>query len=233
MIRIQRVTVIQVKLIVLIINLASEDEDTFINELTYNVHQRTIDNSVRVCLKCNKFKPDRSHHCKFCDQCILKIDHHCPWVNTCIGFNNYKFFVLMILYGYISSLIFCFIYFDVIKLFLIEEKIISKSLIFFVLVYTVLAILSVCLTLFLIFHFWLALRNLTTYEFVTEILRHQKGLNSENMFYLSKYENFKQVFGNNILTWFLPFNTICYSNFNNGLNFQINRKENYEVIKSV
>ncbi|KAG0061159.1 palmitoyltransferase for Vac8p [Linnemannia elongata] len=57
------------------------------------------DGSPRWCDLCQIVKPDRCHHCKECDQCVLRMDHHCPWVNSCIGYNNLKFFYLFILYA--------------------------------------------------------------------------------------------------------------------------------------
>ena len=60
--------------------------------------------AVRYCEKCAVIKPDRAHHCSVCGSCVLKMDHHCPWVNNCVAFNNYKFFVLFLLYGLLYCL---------------------------------------------------------------------------------------------------------------------------------
>lgn len=59
--------------------------------------------SVRYCNRCVLVKPDRAHHCSICSRCVLKMDHHCPWVNNCVCFFNYKFFMLFL--GY--ALVYC------------------------------------------------------------------------------------------------------------------------------
>lgn len=58
----------------------------------------------RVCEKCNVFKPDRCHHCKHCGSCVLRMDHHCPFISNCVGFNNHKYFLLLLFYGLVCIL---------------------------------------------------------------------------------------------------------------------------------
>jgi palmitoyltransferase len=31
-----------------------------------------------VCKKCSYNKPPRTHHCSWCNLCVLRYDHHCP-----------------------------------------------------------------------------------------------------------------------------------------------------------
>ncbi|XP_011498934.1 PREDICTED: palmitoyltransferase ZDHHC6-like [Ceratosolen solmsi marchali] len=47
---------------------------------------------LQFCSVCQGYKAPRSHHCRKCNRCVLKMDHHCPWINTCVGHNNHGYF---------------------------------------------------------------------------------------------------------------------------------------------
>ena len=54
--------------------------------------------SVAQCRKCKGPKPLRAHHCSVCNRCVLKMDHHCPWIMSCVGLKNHRYFVLFLVY---------------------------------------------------------------------------------------------------------------------------------------
>eukprot|EP00347_Sterkiella_histriomuscorum_P019407 403341740 len=54
------------------------------------------------CNSCNYIKPLRTHHCSVCNRCVFLMDHHCPWVNNCLGLENYRYFLLFILYLFVG-----------------------------------------------------------------------------------------------------------------------------------
>lgn len=56
----------------------------------------------KKCSTCNFIKPVRTHHCSICNRCVFNMDHHCPWVNNCLGLENYRYFLLFILYLFVG-----------------------------------------------------------------------------------------------------------------------------------
>ena len=59
---------------------------------------RTPGGNINICLECKLIKPDRCHHCRKCNKCVLRMDHHCPYLNRCIGYTNQKYFLLFLIY---------------------------------------------------------------------------------------------------------------------------------------
>lgn len=47
----------------------------------------------RQCPTCLVAKPARSKHCSHCNKCFYLFDHHCLWINNCVAYYNYRYFV--------------------------------------------------------------------------------------------------------------------------------------------
>jgi len=59
---------------------------------------------IRRCRKCNdNYKPGRAHHDSVTGRCVVKMDHYCPWVGNAVGIMNHKFFILFILYTFLTA----------------------------------------------------------------------------------------------------------------------------------
>ena len=48
------------------------------------------------CLRCNRPRPPRCHHCSICHVCVMKRDHHCFITGRCIGYRNLRHFAVFI-----------------------------------------------------------------------------------------------------------------------------------------
>ncbi|XP_050531682.1 palmitoyltransferase ZDHHC6-like [Daktulosphaira vitifoliae] len=59
---------------------------------------------LQFCKICEGFKAPRVHHCHKCNRCVLKMDHHCPWLNTCVGFANYPYFITFIFFSIVAAI---------------------------------------------------------------------------------------------------------------------------------
>lgn len=169
----------------------------------------------RQCLRCSRVKPARAHHCSVCGRCILKMDHHCPWINNCVGFGNYRYFCLFMLFLVLSC---CFIvvvflsnFQDIIFPYRrrrgmreFRQSIMTSFMI----------CCSILIALCILggFHIWLVLTNQTTIEFQTNILRRKEARKNgeyfRNPYDLGRTRNFQQVFGPNPfcrLRWLMPY----------------------------
>ncbi|XP_011335754.1 palmitoyltransferase ZDHHC15B isoform X5 [Ooceraea biroi] len=176
------------------------------------VTNRTIKGAMRFCEKCQLIKPDRAHHCSVCGTCVLKMDHHCPWVNNCVGFHNYKFFMLFLAY----ALIYCiFITATSLQYFIQfwKGELDGMGRFHLLFLFFVALMFAVSLTSLFCYHCYLVVHNRSTLEaFRTPMFRTGKD---KDGFSLGKYNNFQEVFGDNSRLWFLP----VFSSFGDGVNF--------------
>uniref|UniRef100_A0AAY3ZYP9 Palmitoyltransferase n=1 Tax=Denticeps clupeoides TaxID=299321 RepID=A0AAY3ZYP9_9TELE len=169
------------------------------------IYTCTGSGAIRYCDHCQLIKPDRCHHCSSCDQCVLKMDHHCPWVNNCVGFSNYKFFVLFL--GY-SSLYCLFITATVLQYFIKfwTNQLPDTHAKFHVLfLFFVASMFFISVMSLFIYHLWLVGKNRTTIEaFRSPVFR---GGTDKNGFTLGFSKNVAEVFGDEKKLWFLPIYT--------------------------
>ncbi|KAL3289382.1 hypothetical protein HHI36_022813 [Cryptolaemus montrouzieri] len=194
-----------------------EEQRNILEEFSKNLPNVNVNmnRTVRYCDKCRCIKPDRAHHCSVCGECVLKMDHHCPWVNNCVSFTNYKFFILFL--GY--SLIYC-IYVSLTSLSYFiafwNGKLQGIGRFHILFLFFVAVMFGISLISLFCYHCYLVSENRTTLEaFRAPIFRTGED---KYGFSLGRYNNFCEVFGEDPKIWFLP----VKSSLGNGIEFPLN-----------
>lgn len=155
----------------------------------------------RHCKWCMRYKPDRCHHCRVCNTCILRMDHHCPWIYNCVGFRNHKYFFLLLFYSIID------LHLIVVTMFGSAQQATRTDVPFsfmFMLIFgeTLAAFLVVLVSAFFFFHIWLMMKAMTTIEFCEKSLK-KTGYDS-SIYQKGPYQNMCEVMGPKPLLWLLP-----------------------------
>jgi hypothetical protein len=163
--------------------------------------EKKLTGERRQCKWCFKYKPDRCHHCRVCNLCVLKMDHHCPWVYNCIGWGNHKYFFLMNVYAVLDLLL--------INVTMIETvwwstryDVCVTMMLLLVAGQSLAIFLMVLISAFLCFHIWLMTKAMTTVEFCEKSLK--KASYNSSTYSLGAYGNIAAVLGPQPLLWLLP-----------------------------
>eukprot|EP01054_Gregarina_sp_Poly1_P000384 Gregarina_sp_Poly_1__383@NODE_1095_length_5109_cov_377_047997_g759_i0_p3_GENE_NODE_1095_length_5109_cov_377_047997_g759_i0NODE_1095_length_5109_cov_377_047997_g759_i0_p3_ORF_typecomplete_len334_score9_27DHHC/PF01529_20/1_8e03DHHC/PF01529_20/5_5e32_NODE_1095_length_5109_cov_377_047997_g759_i014092410 len=128
----------------------------------------------RICRRCipGRLRMPRVHHCSACQQCIKRLDHHCPWVNGCIGEENYHYFLVFLMWGVFGSAYTCSALLRPFWLAIIKEsesnygdEFTDRAKDGLTLGFALSAALTVALSLLSCLHIFLVYSNRTTLEF--------------------------------------------------------------------
>lgn len=164
----------------------------------------------KKCDKCSSYKPPRAHHCRTCKSCILKMDHHCVWINNCVGYRNYKAFVLLLLYGALGSTYSMVIFVgDTLQRDWVSQSSHDKG--FYICCGVV--IVGLCMTMITLFgwHVYLLAHNMSTIEYHEGLraawLARKSGQSYSHPFDVGVYKNVSMVLGPNVLKWLFPTST--------------------------
>lgn len=157
----------------------------------------------RYCEYCKTLKPERCHHCRQCGTCILRMDHHCNWIYNCIGWTNYKYFLVFLIYADLALLFILTTYLEALIEAYLNPEIGDWSFFIRVFSFFLNASFALICSIFTGFHFiYLAGYGRTTLEFC------EKKGPKDGIYDLGPNRNMRKIFGCNPIFWCFPINTM-------------------------
>jgi len=215
-----------------------------INPFIAETLQRGSIEKTHICNMCQTYKPQRCHHCNRCNKCYLKMDHHCLFLDVCIGFHNYKFFIQFL----ISNIIFVIFYVSIIDIDngFSTSNIDTQIIVNLIISTSLCGVILLVMVLTLIYHCRLISNNETTIEYYA-IDAYLQGDHSHghvfqegpmtkfssskdrkvlNPYNLGTADNWKEVFGNSIWEWISP----SFTSAGDGITFKKNYVDKDELL---
>ncbi|OII77356.1 DHHC zinc finger domain-containing protein [Cryptosporidium andersoni] len=120
---------------------------------------------LRFCDYCRMYQPLRTKHCIDCERCIRTHDHHCPWIGHCIGeYNRCKFWWLCFFQLPECIWILYCIYMTLFTAKLTKINLTLSDVSILILVASLSIFMGALTTLLIVYHSFLAIYNLTTWE---------------------------------------------------------------------
>lgn len=205
--------------------------------IAQTLEQKSIEKTL-CCEVCQTYKPPRCHHCSKCNKCFLKMDHHCIFLDVCIGFHNYKYFIQFLF----SNVLLITFFVAVITVDTSKSKLkVTEILVNFIIsiAFSIIGLVLIGMTLrhhlFLISNNETTIENLAINQYLEGnhafshvfqegpisklvVLNDRKKLNPYNLGYKN---NWKEVFGEKAIDWILP----SFSSLGDGITFKKNTEE--------
>jgi palmitoyltransferase ZDHHC9/14/18 len=150
---------------------------------------------MKYCQTCDIYRPPRAIHCGDCECCIERLDHHCPWVGTCIGKRNQKYFLSMV-WSVNIQVLYSLIFLSE-HIFLVnKQNYMQPSVIVSIFLFVIIILIGILVSLLNGYHMYLLVRNETTNENLKKSYKtygnpFQKGL----------VDNFRRIFSRNKRNW--------------------------------